>query len=159
MRAVELAERVGARYPDAACVGDGPASVRVDVPVVDWVAAATFARDQLGCGYFDWLAAVDEQDAGLAVVLHVWSVAERHHVFLRTQVPRERPELPTLTGVYRGASWHEREAAEMFGLVFAGHPDPRPLLLPDGFEGHPLRKDFVLASRAVKSWPGAKGPR
>ena len=61
-------------------------------------------------------------------------------------------------GVYRGANWHERETYEMFGVVFEGHPDLRPLPLPDGFEGHPLRKDFVLAARVAKVWPGAKEP-
>ncbi|HZP51562.1 NADH-quinone oxidoreductase subunit C, partial [Actinocrinis sp.] len=59
---------------------------------------------------------------------------------------------------YRGANWHERETFEMFGVVFTGHPDLKPLLLPDGFEGHPLRKEFILASRVVKAWPGAKEP-
>ena len=60
--------------------------------------------------------------------------------------------------MYAGAGWHERETHEMFGIDFAGHRDLDPLLLPDGFEGHPLRKDFVLASRVAKPWPGAKEP-
>ena len=60
--------------------------------------------------------------------------------------------------MFRGAAWHERETYEMFGIVFAGHEDLRPLLLPEGFEGRPLRKDFVLAARVGKPWPGAKEP-
>jgi NADH-quinone oxidoreductase subunit C len=56
--------------------------------------------------------------------------------------------------VYAGANWHEREAHEMFGIGFAGHPDLRNMYLPTGFEGHPLRKDFPLLSRIVKPWPG-----
>lgn len=55
---------------------------------------------------------------------------------------------------YAGANWHEREAHEMFGIGFAGHPDLRNMYLPSGFEGHPLRKDFPLLSRIVKPWPG-----
>ncbi len=62
--------------------------------------------------------------------------------------------IATWTGEYPGASWHEREAAEMFGLTFAGHPSPRPLYLPTDFEGHPMRKDYPLLSRLVKPWPG-----
>ena len=79
-------------------------------------------------------------------------------LLLKTAVSREKAELPTATTVYRGANWHERETFEMFGVVFTGHPDLKPLLLPDGFEGHPLRKDFILASRVAKAWPGAKEP-
>ncbi len=60
--------------------------------------------------------------------------------------------------MFHGANWHERETYEMFGVVFAGHPNLVPLLLPDGFEGHPLRKEFVLASRVAKEWPGAREP-
>ncbi len=56
--------------------------------------------------------------------------------------------------VYAGANWHEREAHEMFGFNFAGHPDLRNMYLPSGFEGHPMRKDFPLLARMVKPWPG-----
>ncbi|MEU7043924.1 NADH-quinone oxidoreductase subunit C, partial [Streptomyces varsoviensis] len=79
-------------------------------------------------------------------------------LLVRTTVPHEAPVLPTAVGVYAGAAWHERETHEMFGVDFTGHPHLVPLLLPDGFEGHPLRKDFVLAARVAKAWPGAKEP-
>jgi len=157
-------EEVGARL--AGLVGEPATStaafgqVHVDVPAQAWVAAAAHARDdaELRCGFFDWLTGVDELDGGFAVVAHLYSVEHRHHVLLRTGVPRDEPRLASLTGVYAGAGWHERETFEMFGVVFEGHPDLKPLLLPDGFEGHPLRKDFVLAARVAKPWPGAKEP-
>ncbi|MET8024775.1 NADH-quinone oxidoreductase subunit C [Streptomyces avermitilis] len=79
-------------------------------------------------------------------------------LLVRTTVPHEAPVLPTAVGVYAGAGWHERETHEMFGVTFEGHPALDPLLLPEGFEGHPLRKDFVLAARVAKAWPGAKEP-
>jgi NADH-quinone oxidoreductase subunit C len=155
----ELGAQVTAALPGAVSeVSFG--QVTVDVDAAAWHEAAVFARDDAAtrCGFFDWLSAYDDRDAGLAIVLHVWSVAHRHHLFLRTRVPRDGGRLPTLTDVWPGASWHERETYEMFGVVFDGHPNLVPLLLPDGFEGNPLRKDFVLASRVAKSWPGAKEP-
>jgi NADH-quinone oxidoreductase subunit C len=147
--------------------GPGPAepackvsqgTVTVLVPPAAWLDALLFARDELGCDFFDWLSAVDELDTGLAVVAHVYSLAGRHHLLLRTLVAPGSPALPTATGIYRGAAWHERETHEMFGVDFTGHPGLAPLLLPDGFEGHPLRKDFVLSARVAKDWPGAKDP-
>jgi NADH-quinone oxidoreductase subunit C len=147
---------------EASVSGGGPGfeRVTVDVPPHRWAEAIRAARDdaELACDFFDWLSAVDEQDAGLAVVAHLWSTTARHGVLVRTRVPWEAPELPTVVDVYVGAGWHERETYEMFGLAFAGHPDLSPLLLPPEFEGHPLRKDFVLASRVAKPWPGAKEP-
>ncbi len=157
-------EEVGARL--AGLIGE-PASysvtfgaVTVDVPTDRWVAAATAARDdpELDCTFFDWLSAVDELDAGFAVVAHLYSIGRAHHLLLRTMIPAAGPVVPTLTGVFAGAAWHERETHEMFGIDVVGHPGLTPLLLPDGFEGHPLRKDFVLASRVAKEWPGAKEP-
>ncbi len=137
-------------------------AVERDVPPGSWVQELTAARDEQGFTYFDFLTAVDQLDAaedpGFDVVVHLWSIDRREHLLMRTRVPAGAPTLPTATGVFAGASWHERETYEMFGLVFDGHPNLIPLLLPDGFEGHPLRKSFVLAARAAKAWPGAKEP-
>jgi NADH-quinone oxidoreductase subunit C len=129
----------------------------VDVPPERWVEAATQARDS-GLTFFDFLSAVDEADAGFRIVLHLANLTTRQRLLLRTLVPREVPTVDSLASVFRGADWHERETAEMFGVEFAGHPHPAPLLLPDGFVGHPLRKEFLLQARQDKPWPGAKEP-
>ncbi|MFB7591152.1 NADH-quinone oxidoreductase subunit C [Streptomyces sp. NPDC056169] len=133
----------------------------VDVPPASWIEALTTARDELGCTYFDWLSAVDEPGTGFRVCAHVVALTAGHaprRLLVRTTVPHEAPALPTAIGVYAGAGWHERETHEMFGVDFTGHPHLVPLLLPENFEGHPLRKDFVLAARVAKAWPGAKEP-
>jgi NADH-quinone oxidoreductase subunit C len=138
--------------------GFGPPTV--DVPPENWVAALATARDSLGCRFFDYLTAVDEEDAGFSIIAHVaaMSVGSVDSVLFRTTVPRDAAAVGCVCAVYTGAGWHERETHEMFGIDFVGHESLDPLLLPDGFEGHPLRKDFILASRVAKPWPGAKEP-
>jgi NADH-quinone oxidoreductase subunit C len=147
--------------------GGGPfARGTVDVPVSQWRAAVQAARDdaELGMDFFDWLSAVDEQDGGFDLVVHVWSVRKRHGLLLRTRLAdRAAPLAPSIVDIYPGAAWHERETREMFGITFTDPGDGTPvvgspLLLPEEFEGHPLRKEFVLATRAAKPWPGAKEP-
>ncbi|MCX2926410.1 NADH-quinone oxidoreductase subunit C [Streptomyces sp. NEAU-W12] len=130
----------------------------VDVPPASWLPALETARDRLGCTYFDWLSAVDEPGTGFRVAAHVVALSPVRRLLLRTTVPHEAPVLPSAVEVYAGAAWHERETYEMFGVDFTGHPALDHLLLPDTFEGHPLRKDFVLAARVAKAWPGAKEP-
>lgn len=131
------------------------------VPVDSWLPAVRRARDELGCGYFDFLSAVDEGD-GFTVVCHVASVAPFGHLALQTRLPAEAPSVTSIGELYAGAAWHERETAEMFGIVFldgAGAAVERPgLLLPPGFEGHPLRKDHLLQSRQDRPWPGRLEP-
>lgn len=140
-----------------------------DVPLQEWTAALMAARDE-GFNFFDWLTAVDETDAqespGFDVVCHLMNSSTGRgalaRVLMRTRVP-EGQSVASATGVWRGAAWHERETFEMFGIEFEGFDDGsglglRPLLLPNGFDGAPLRKSFVLASRASKPWPGAKEP-
>lgn len=131
--------------------------VTVDVPREGWVPALAAAA-AAGAAYLDFLTAYDELDAGFAVVAHVSTLDARDHVLVRTRVPRDDAALATATPVYAGAAWHERETHEMFGIAFAGNDDLAPLLLPPGFVGAPLRKDFVLASRVSVPWPGDKDP-
>ncbi len=130
----------------------------VEVPVQTWRATLYRARDTHGLRFFDWLSAVDELDLGYLVVIHLLDPDTVSHLLISTRVPLDQPSLDSAVEVFRGAAWHERETHEMFGIDFAGHPGLTPLLLPERFEGHPLRKEFVLASRVAKVWPGAKEP-
>ncbi|HEX5534098.1 MAG TPA: NADH-quinone oxidoreductase subunit C [Actinomycetales bacterium] len=149
---------------DVASLDEGFGPVSVDVPANRWLDAVTAARDRLGCTFFDWLSAVDELPSGFRVVCHL--AARRtgavEHVLIRTALDREAPAVASVAEVFAGAGWHERETHEMFGIGFtdaAGHALAlEPLLLADEFEGHPLRKEFVLASRVAQVWPGAKEP-
>jgi len=140
--------------------GAGHERATVDVPRTRWYPAVHAAAEAggLSCDFFDWLSAVDELADGFTVVAHLWSTRRRHGVLLRTRLPREDAVVESVVDIFPGAAWHERETYEMFGIVFERHPGLLPLLLPPGFEGHPLRKEFVLASRVAKPWPGAKEP-
>ena len=75
-------------------------------------------------------------------------------ITLKADLDEQDPRVGSWISVYRGADWHEREAWEMYGFTFDGHPDLRHIYLPAEFEGHPLRKDFPLLAREVKPWPG-----
>ncbi|GAA3841128.1 hypothetical protein GCM10022243_04390 [Saccharothrix violaceirubra] len=111
-----------------------------------------------GFALFDWLGVEDAGRPGAsgtahAVLLHVINPDTRRGVLLRTVLTGT---LPSVADLWPGAAWHEREAAEMFGLAL-DRPAER-LLLADSFAGHPLRKDFVLAARVVRPWPGRLEP-
>ncbi|TQN45477.1 NADH-quinone oxidoreductase subunit C [Humibacillus xanthopallidus] len=139
-----------------------------DVPFGEWSSTVLALRED-GYAFFDFLTAVDQTDAdegpGFDVVCHLVDpsrVGDLRSVLLRTRAV-DGVAVPSLTPVFAGAAWHERETHEMFGLDFDGFDDGtgrglRPLLLPEGFEGTPLRKSFVLAARASKPWPGGKEP-
>lgn len=136
---------------------DGGAYARPVVTVTPDVWSRTVAAaSEAGYDMFDWLSAVDEADGTFTLIVHVWSVSRREGVLIRATLPE--PIADSVVATYPGANWHERETAEMFGIEFRGHPDPRKLLLAEEFDAHPLRKDFVLAARAVKPWPGAHEP-
>lgn len=93
-------------------------------------------------------------DTRFQVFARVANIKDHWGITLKADVGDEQPSIGTWTKVYAGADWHEREAWEMFGIDFVGHPGLRKIYLPADFEGHPLRKDFPLLARMVKPWPG-----
>jgi len=93
-------------------------------------------------------------DTRFQVFARLYDVRRHVGVTLKADLDDADPRVDTVTDLFRGADWHEREAWEMFGFTFVGHPGLRHLYLPGEFEGHPLRKDFPLLAREVKPWPG-----
>lgn len=158
----EFADRLGA---------DGYV-VEFDTPriLVDrekWVDTVLTAYEELP--FFSWLSAIDwskdvevgEQvedpdalDERFEVMCRLSSVENADAITLVATLPKDDATIATLTEHIGGASWHEREAHDMFGIVFEGHPYLAPIYLPDDFIGHPLLKSYPLISREVKPWPG-----
>jgi NADH-quinone oxidoreductase subunit C len=164
----------------AAMLGD----VVVRVAPDQWRRAAEVCRTKLECDFLSFVSGLDwmpapiigeegsgdtsapvqprEQTygaAGSSGRFQVFAGVEstRHagrRAILKTDVDETAMHAESWVPVYPGADWHEREAWEMFGIVFDGHPSLRHLYLPSEFEGHPLRKDFPLLAREVKPWPG-----
>jgi NADH-quinone oxidoreductase subunit C len=98
-----------------------------------------FQFDSMMC-----LSGVDYNDGNLGVVYHLFSMVHKHKIVLRTTVSKDNPHVQSVCSVWGTANWHEREAFDMFGLVFDGHPDLRRILCPDDYPGYPLRKDFKV---------------
>ena len=127
--------------------GDEWARVRRDA----WAAVATFLRDDPSTKMemFIDLTAVDRfaTEPRFDVVLHLYSVSLKQRVRLYAGVPEEDPTLETLVPVWAGANWFEREAYDLYGVRFKGHPDLRRILMYPEFVGHPLRKDYPKEKR------------
>jgi NADH-quinone oxidoreductase subunit C len=123
--------------------GEGPA-LSVTVPTERWLDLGRLAKDVLGCLYFNFSTAVDWKEQGLEVLARVENLDDRFSVTMRTRLPAGESRCPSLTGLWRGADWMERECYDMFGIRFDGHPDLRRILLPQDWEGHPLLKSYAV---------------
>lgn len=107
------------------------------------VDAACYVRDQLGYAYLSDIAVVDYlEDDLFELVYRFYAVEGGAPLVLKTRVPRDEPRVPSLTPVWPGANFHEREALDLFGIIFDNHPYPRRIYMWDEFEGWPMRKDF-----------------
>lgn len=142
-------------------------TVKVRVPAEKWVETHVIARDVLDLVFFSWLSAIDwsnDVEAGdplqdevaerIELMTALSDLTEGNLVVFSTDLAHSDPRIPTLVTTFAGANWHEREAHEMFGIEFEGHPNLVHLYLPESFIGNPLRKSFPLLSREVKPWPG-----
>lgn len=144
-----ILERLRAAFPHAI---EEAEEFRLDLCVrvsrSDLVRVAEFLKDDPDLSFdmlIDLFGADMYRPAGRFEVIYVlYSLKNRSYVRLKVRVGEEDAVVPTVTGVWAGANWHERETFDMFGIRFSGHPDLRRLYMPEEFEHHPLRKDFPL---------------
>jgi NADH:ubiquinone oxidoreductase subunit C len=140
-------------------------TAKIHIAPDSWVDAHRTLKSHLP--FFSWLSAIDwsndvavgeqpeeQVEERFELLTRLADVTDGVAVTVSTDLPKDGPRIASLVEVYGGANWHEREAFEMFGIVFEGHPQLEHLYLPDGFMGNPLRKSYALLSREVKPWPG-----
>jgi NADH-quinone oxidoreductase subunit C len=135
-----LKETFGGKILDSKVDGTNPWAVVESTSIVE---VCTFVRNdtRLGMNHLELLGGVDFKDR-VEVVYIVTSLELGHRYTLKCRLPRENPSIRTVETVWAVANWHERETYDMFGVVFEGHSDHRRILLPDDWEGYPLRKDY-----------------
>lgn len=136
----------------AVCKNGDPVSDENCTPKAIKIAAADLKNVclelyQNSSTYFDMLSCITAIDNGpqaatMELIYNLYSVAFNHHLTLKIVLPRENPEIESMVEIWRTADWHEREAYDMFGIRFRGHPDLRRILLPADWEGFPLLKDY-----------------
>jgi NADH-quinone oxidoreductase subunit C len=132
--------------------GDGIGDLKTDLPTYSFFfvdaskinAVSLFLRDEESLQFdnLSCLSGVDYDKDNLAVVYHIYSYALKHNIVVKCIVPKSAPVVQTVSDVWAAANWHEREAYDLIGLKFEGHPDLRRILLSEDWEGHPLRKDY-----------------
>lgn len=144
-----IIERLQAQFPESI---QGSEEFRNDLTVtvhtVDIVEVARFLREDPALA-FDMLidlcgAERFREGERFEVIYTLYSLKNKKYLRLKVLVGEDDPVVPTVTDVWPGANWHERETFDMFGIKFSGHPDLRRLYMPEEFEYHPLRKDFPL---------------
>jgi len=127
--------------------GDDTAIVKREV----WFEVAKFLKEdpRISMDHFIDLTCVDwlGEKERFEIVLHLRSTKYKHRIRVKTRCREDEPLLPSLTPLWKGANWCEREIWDMFGVRFEGHPDLRRILLYEEFKGHPLRKDYPIDKR------------
>lgn len=151
MASLELAKQLQAKFSDVLI---GPVEFRAEatLKLADPARIAevcAFAKESLSYDLLLDISSIDNygEDPRWTVVYELYGTGHGCHLRLKTDVSEEKSELPTVTCVWRGADWHEREIYDMMGIRFAGHPDLRRILMWDGYPYFPLRKDFPLAGK------------
>jgi NADH-quinone oxidoreductase subunit C len=151
MSALELAQQIKAKFGELISV---PVEFRGEVTITladaERIAeVCAFSKTELGFDYLVDISSVDNygDDPRFTVVYEFYGYGHRCHLRLKTDVSEEKSELPTVTGVWRTADWHEREIYDMMGIRFRGHPDLRRILMWEGYPYFPLRKDFPLSGK------------
>jgi NADH:ubiquinone oxidoreductase subunit C len=138
----ELLAKLKAGFPGALLAGETPPA-SLDIPREQLRPLLQYLKQSLAFDYLVFTTALDRMaENKLEALYYLHSHSHQADLLVRVRLDRSQPVIDTVCDLYRTAEWHEREAAEMFGITYLGHPDPRKLLMPDEITGYPLRKDF-----------------
>jgi NADH-quinone oxidoreductase subunit C len=145
VRAAELAERVRARYPDVV-VGREEVTLIVDRSELADTLGRLREDPDLSLDFLSSVTATDwpGREPRFWVAYELYSLTHRHRLRLKVGLAADDARAPSVTRLFPTADWHERETYDFYGIVFDGHPDLRRILMPEDWEGHPLRKDEEL---------------
>lgn len=149
MKPEEIVSRLQARFGERILESKTDAVspwTAVDPAAIAEIAAFVRHDQELLMDHLELLGGVDYKDR-IEVVYVLYSMRHRHRHVLKCRLPRDHPRIASVESVWRVANWHEREAFDMFGIVFEGHSDLRRILCPDDWEGYPLRKDYKFPTR------------
>jgi NADH-quinone oxidoreductase subunit C len=159
MEPLQIAEKIKERFPEEVLdVREFRGQVSVTLKKGRILEICRFLHDEPDL-YLDYLAdlcGVDylgKKENRFEVVYHLYSIKHHHAIRLKAEVPESDARIDSVMPVWVGVNWHERECFDMYGIVFTGHPDLRRVLLPEDWEGYPLRKDYPLKGPA-KEWSG-----
>lgn len=142
----EILEKIKSKFPEAVLDAkvDGVLEPFAKIKTEMIKEVCLFMRDDLNFDYLMCLSGMDYGKGNLGVVYNLSSIKFKHKFTLKVEVTVDNPNVPSVESIWKTANWHEREAYDMFGIVFTDHPDLRRMLLPDDWEGHPLRKDYQV---------------
>ena len=138
----ELEKKIKSEFSDVELKSDPEARLNVSVDKTKLLEVANYLKHELGFTHPNMCTGTDNKDH-IEVLWHLGNVIDEIIIVLRTKTDRAGSDVPSLTPVWKGMNWHERETFDLVGVNFIDHPDLRRLLLPDNWEGHPLREDYV----------------
>ncbi|MGA2667482.1 MAG: NADH-quinone oxidoreductase subunit C [Ignavibacteria bacterium] len=118
----------------------------IEIPPIDLVEVCSCLKNDFGFNLLTDIAGIDRftKDNRFELMYNLWSIEKKQRIFLRVKLNSNKPEAPTVSSVWQTADWEEREAYDMYGIIFSGHPDLRRIYMRDDFEYFPLRKDYPL---------------
>jgi NADH-quinone oxidoreductase subunit C len=155
----EIIERLKSRFPDdILSVTEFREQTGITINKKNLLEIAGFLRNEpdLGFDLLRDLCGVDylnKRTPRFEVVYQMYSIKNKHCIRLNVQVSQKDAHVNSVTSIWTGANWHERECFDLFGIVFDGHPDLRRILMPEDWEGYPLRKDYPVEG-PVEEWQG-----
>ena len=159
MEPLEIAEKIKDKFPEEVLeIKEFRGQVAVTLKKARIFEICRFLHDEpeFSFDYLTDLCGVDclgKKEKRFEVVYHLYSIKHRRGIRLKAEVAENDPAIDSVVPIWAGVNWHERECFDMFGIVFKGHPDLRRILMPEDWEGYPLRKDYPVQG-PKEEWPG-----